>query len=1056
MARERRGSLPLNPLVRGRIKRGERNEEELARDEVRQLRKENRARRHNAQAAREHMYEESSTVQAGRNRYDDKAEDLEFRVNPDVDIDQSNESMAASYRESYIQERQDIQQQTSIMGLPHLSHTERLKADCARAGDEYMARLRAHDLFGYSKDRETRQREIENQHQGYARNFLLLVAQPMMYQQMGMRGVTQTVGSAVTLWMLSKDFREMTGTAIKDAMSAVPNPLKPIARWFDRTKPDRMPFTPESAAMTRIGVSESYYDRLRDIRFSGLDSKDESLAIKKITDEYELTMERLSQSMEKQGVSKKQVHKYEQMIIGVRSQKDPSFAAKFTEVSHGRLSRNVYELNDDKKDFKPWSGDYVDGITGKKISSVPFSIRMPMGVEEHQNAINIGVQSALKEHIDRKDNGKTLDCELMAAFASVSLDAQTTETLSRMYPDTGFGRFAPMMHAMAQDGIDPTESVTTAFNGIVGGMSLLVQREPEAAAKIRENLQSWHYDENGNVELSTYMQDMQRVGELYGLYIKKNCLRDGYDVMSPEEFIETYEVFRASAKPEQLAEYTDDTAKEILGFIEYDEQQQRDKLKLEHAAENAIKMESAFFPNNLPGGKKAFVEFVDKNAEKYHDLPAEINQCKKEIKEFMREHPGSERTWGEKRELSQLRKKRDRLQTTYKELKDELSTIVGKDNFSQFSTLVKARGLEIHSQVVADVRDGKSTCDEKTAQRHEKLMNASLKTLSNISKDMEYVGYDGYLTVNIYNLKKEDGITGKDIATADSKISYIDALKKYGITPTETARSFEKTQYELLGVSSGKREAFAQYENMPRDIAQRIEKYAQTYVESHYAHTPYRKNSGVSDQMWDGVPKRETVEQALLKGVPEEARKDVLGFALARGYDLIDHAAEENAQNPPLNPTAADHRRAAISRDAQKSMTSVGAHPSDMASFYDMVYLSRSKGMRSNMRLPDEKCLTAVNDMADAPTYYDMCKDLGLETTPRAAAADRVLKDAVYRRTREKVNRRYYTDKLFMAEEIAKSQTHKGKEAGLDNVAYVLAAPEAPETTQKDRTGPEL
>lgn len=377
----------------------------------------------------------------------------------------------------------------------------KLKLDTIRAGETYMESLRTSGILGAGETKESQRKQLTGMHQVYASMMVLQCVQPL---QKGLSGenVASTLGMGAAMWMLSPNFRAQLGTfagqmgdllrakiddksAKKDEKAqqkydsayARGREHSLSKKWAKRLEKiqtaergHRLPFTAQSAAMTEVALAEAAY---ADMRRPGADRE-------MVKDRYDSAMAALNEYVADDGLSREDVSRSMRVIVGQRLERDPAIASVFGELGHGRFTksepREVY-LSGTNEPVTVWTGDFVDSYEGRAVTSGSFSLRPPMGVDEHRI---MAAQTLAAEIASQKSVGDLNDVLSQYVVASsVNLYPEVVETVEDPATRARLAKTRTMFTSMAADGLTSDErsfAYTAAYSDAV---AIIEKMNPE-------------------------------------------------------------------------------------------------------------------------------------------------------------------------------------------------------------------------------------------------------------------------------------------------------------------------------------------------------------------------------------------------------------------------------------------------------------------------------------------------------------------------------------------------------------------------------------------------
>ncbi|OLT27039.1 hypothetical protein BJF83_19485 [Nocardiopsis sp. CNR-923] len=265
----------------------------------------------------------------------------------------------------------------------------RLKLETQHAQDEFIRHLRASRIASPGASRSDQGRQLNDLHRAYVQQMVIQCLEPLK-GGLTAQNVLTTVGMGTAMWLLSPNFRAVTGEYAGQMASAISGQARREARstanGMHRRRLERLErlerggrdlFTGRSAALAHVGIAQNAYDEMR------RPGADRDLVRKN----YESALGALYDCVDEDGLDRAEVARDMRGIVGQLIERDPEQATVFAELGHGRFVRSepVTVVDEDTKQTrKVWEGDYVDARNGDLITGGTFSLREPMGTDEHR------------------------------------------------------------------------------------------------------------------------------------------------------------------------------------------------------------------------------------------------------------------------------------------------------------------------------------------------------------------------------------------------------------------------------------------------------------------------------------------------------------------------------------------------------------------------------------------------------------------------------------------------------------------------------------------------
>lgn len=418
-----------------------------------------------------------------------KPKEAARRENPQWHLDQNSSGKAASEKLSDV-----VRDGLAKKFLPNaaparkLTWEERLRFDVQRGLDIYHEKLGMLDVFS-EDDPKLRAKAIDDEHHSYAKSIVTAALRPIKERpdsKSRINSVMESVGFGVAIWILDPKFRkgamnmprktmetvdEHVRDRIKAKVEAKSEAGQKIGRRLQR-KYDAVlqaednghaPFTEYSAAVTIVGLSDSFYDKVRE----------PNADVERLTQTYHDTITDIYTRAERDGVDVAQIDGNSRYLVGQRMGVDPEYAARFSDTAYGQINRTApiertsIDENGNKVVTAGWDGQF-EHFSGVKIkTSDPGYLhpRIPADDVEHTTHFAEMITRELESATDAHDLHNKLfswsashlpQFEKLAAQRQANgsdYEMQTIESTSRMLrvlSDDGFSEDqSHLIHAQA-------------------------------------------------------------------------------------------------------------------------------------------------------------------------------------------------------------------------------------------------------------------------------------------------------------------------------------------------------------------------------------------------------------------------------------------------------------------------------------------------------------------------------------------------------------------------------------------------------------------------------
>ncbi|MDE3723953.1 hypothetical protein PWG71_21395 [Nocardiopsis sp. N85] len=436
----------------------------------------------------------------------------------ELKVDAPREQRRRYDRERAREQRQTMRDAAGPDGDP----IARLKLQTRLAQDRFIDHLRASGITSPGASRTAQREKLGDLHQAYASMMVLQCLSPLQ-RGLSAENVLRTVGMGAAMWLLSPNFRTQMGeyagqmaTAIggrldmrdrRDAQIAAKGEKsrEKEARHFDRTgqgregmrglsgwrhrrrleriermeRGDRDLFTEHSAALTHVGIAQNAYDEMR------RPGADREL----VRQNYESALSALYGYVDDDGLDRKAVARNMRIIVGRLIERDPEQAAVFTELGHGRFVKTeprTVVLPGTTRSATAWTGDYVDAYNGDVITGGTFTLREPMGVDEHRAAVARTMYGELTSAKSPAEFSEVLEQYVIGSATRDHPEAVelTRDATARARLDRSRAMFA----SMRGDGLSEQDQKLVYVGGFIESLQALDRTHPQVVARWRRSL----------------------------------------------------------------------------------------------------------------------------------------------------------------------------------------------------------------------------------------------------------------------------------------------------------------------------------------------------------------------------------------------------------------------------------------------------------------------------------------------------------------------------------------------------------------------------------------
>lgn len=416
---------------------------------------------------------------------------------------------------------------------PEASERERLlklRSEAKMAGEEYLDSLRRAQIFvpGFTEQKATKR--LDAMHQVYVQMMVQSCLRPLS-RGVNTNSVIQTVGMMASMALLSEDFRDQTrphvdrlrekiqdridtktrsrvGAAEKgierrrDFFSGVLDEKKRARlvgstdaraqlsrKWrkrYDdllyRERGQRQLYTPESAALTELGLMENAFVQMRD-------PETES---QEIYESYKELRSHLWAQFEDDGLERQDVVDRIKKMVGARMEHEPELWTMFKGTAHARITKDYRTDGATGTRDEQWRGNWANHIGARMPREATFSLRPPMTRDEHSSAITETMRISFADAVskDMKDGRadgerfREMTIGYMVGFAGrrQGMDLRGVPAGVRMAVEQS----EVMMATMTVDGVEPEAQRAAYSMAYANAMDEVAEQCPEVKDLMHE------------------------------------------------------------------------------------------------------------------------------------------------------------------------------------------------------------------------------------------------------------------------------------------------------------------------------------------------------------------------------------------------------------------------------------------------------------------------------------------------------------------------------------------------------------------------------------------
>lgn len=248
-----------------------------------------------------------------------------------------------------------------------------------------------------------------------------------------------------------------------------------------RERGHREMYTPESAAMTEVGLMENAFWQMRD----GQHDPDQ------VHKSYKAMRNRLHQQMSDDGLDRQEVVDQARQIIGDRMEYEPELRLMFNGMAHGRINKaapHAEQVAGTDTVHQVWSGEFEDQHGSRMSKEGMFTLRAPMGADDHEAQMAQAMEESFSDALRRGDD-QALGNDLMGYTVGFAARGRQAD-VSGVWPRLGkrVEQTDTMIASMAIDGIPEEEQRRVYSNSFVDAIEQTRQKHPEFEEKLQRAL----------------------------------------------------------------------------------------------------------------------------------------------------------------------------------------------------------------------------------------------------------------------------------------------------------------------------------------------------------------------------------------------------------------------------------------------------------------------------------------------------------------------------------------------------------------------------------------
>lgn len=261
--------------------------------------------------------------------------------------------------------------------------------------------------------------------------------------------------------------------------------LRRIDALDRRERGHRDLFTPDTAAMTEVGLMESAYWRMRE---PGADPD-------QVHTSYRAMRKLLHEQMADDGLDLQDVFKRSRIIVGHRIESEPDVRNMFNGLSHGRIRRSAphwEKLPNSDRQAQVWTGEFEDHLGHPLPDEGIFVLRKPHRSEAHQVRLTQTMSQSMEESL-RSGNPRSLQADLYCYPVAFAVHQKQLDIGG--LPDwmrTRVEQAQTAVGSMISDDLDDAQQSEVFSNAYVDSIHQMMEKFPDFQQRVEATLHhSW-------------------------------------------------------------------------------------------------------------------------------------------------------------------------------------------------------------------------------------------------------------------------------------------------------------------------------------------------------------------------------------------------------------------------------------------------------------------------------------------------------------------------------------------------------------------------------------
>ena len=240
--------------------------------------------------------------------------------------------------------------------------------------------------------------QAQAMNQLYNQQMMLACSQPLQ-DGVDPRSIARSIGMYAGMCLMSKDFRKQcgfVGNALYPVVDKMADAKGPGSFWdkqrerIIRSENDgRLPLTPKTAAIMKLGFARSAFSQMRE----------PNADTDQVVADYNKAVGVLYQEAQRDGISMEDINRNERIVVGHLLDRDPMYKQMFNETAFLDVHKEELVKHGDKE---RWRGEF------KTADNQPFtggfSPRLPYGSKHHDMLQMAWLNGMLDKHGGKCDN----------------------------------------------------------------------------------------------------------------------------------------------------------------------------------------------------------------------------------------------------------------------------------------------------------------------------------------------------------------------------------------------------------------------------------------------------------------------------------------------------------------------------------------------------------------------------------------------------------------------------------------------------------------------------